>query len=192
MTKAKQKAKAALRKRRMTFGDLARVADLALSTVHAVLNNENSSPKSKRAIVNALGVEIWPGVVPNEARIQLPAGTIFAFPNISEADAFAAEIGGSGEQRGCEIRITENSAMILRDNGASGYHEEQQLDEMAASTKPGDILEICSPGHHRPGSAFAPNDTQISAAAAKAKDTQRRSSKTVHNVPPPRSDCSPS
>ncbi|MBA3351176.1 MAG: hypothetical protein H0U23_01905 [Blastocatellia bacterium] len=102
MTQAKRKAKEALRDLSMTFADLAVQADLALSTVHSVLSEETGSRKSKQAITDALGVEIWPGVVPSGGFSILPAGTEIESPDLAMAKKFAAEC--EAEMPGCTRR----------------------------------------------------------------------------------------
>lgn len=88
---AKRKAKAALRRLSMTFVDLAERSGLALSTVHAVLCNDASSEKSKQAITNALGVEIWPGLLPNESKYVFPEGCQIELDDPQMARQFADE-----------------------------------------------------------------------------------------------------
>ncbi len=101
MTESKRRAKIALLQNNMTFADLARASGLALATVHNILDSKTSSRRSRQAITNALGVQIFADVPVTERGFVLRVGTIVHWPWEGETAEFLAEIG---EGNGVEIR----------------------------------------------------------------------------------------
>lgn len=176
LNEATRRMRIALLQKDLTPEALAPVIGLKTSSTRNILSGGPCSAATQQRITNELGVEIWHGIRPNEIRLPLKVGTIFAFPSLPAAGAFAAELGDIGEQRGREVRIAENSYMILRDKGGPSYSEEQ-LKEMGSKTKSSGVLEIWSAGDFPPGSAFAPNKQEISGAAsgrAKADNAKKK------------------
>ncbi len=123
MTDAKRKAKILLLQRNDTFDDVAMAADLALATVHNVLDGKASSRKSRQAITNALGAEIWPGMVPMERAFVMPAGTeIDTVGDDAAAQQWLDEFPGRLERRGKILVFTKRTALIIRKDVASGSY----------------------------------------------------------------------
>ncbi len=91
MTEAKRQAKILLLQQNKTFADLAKDADLALATVHNVLAGHKSSKKSKRAITNALGAQIWPDVPVSERTIIFDHNVEAESPSVEMAIEFAKQ-----------------------------------------------------------------------------------------------------
>jgi len=120
MTDAKRKAKILLLERNDTFDDVAEAADLALATVHNVLDGRASSRKSQQAITNALGAEIWPGMGPTERAFIMPAGTeIDTVGDDAAAQQWLDEFPGRLERRGKILVFTKRTALIIRQDVAS-------------------------------------------------------------------------
>jgi len=119
MTDARRKAKILLLERRMTIADLADKAALAEATIHNALNGTSDSRKSKQAITNALGGEIWEGIVPNERSFTMPIGMEIDCGTLRGAEEiaaqFAAEFGpGRAAAVGTAVRVLEPTPAVLR------------------------------------------------------------------------------
>jgi lambda repressor-like predicted transcriptional regulator len=86
MTEARRKTKILLLQQKKTFAQLANECGLAEATIHNVLDGQSGSQKSKQAITNALGAEVWDDVPVTKRRLQIPKGTEIQF-----AEEFTAE-----------------------------------------------------------------------------------------------------
>lgn len=166
MTNERHLVKIELAKQRRTFRQLAASAGLSEATVDNLLIGRSGTQRSKLAITNALGIQIWPEIAPNEFRLPFQAGSIIRFTSVAEADAFAAEVGSIAEQRGRDIRIADDSHLILRGKDGAPHYTEDQLAEMSANILPGEVIEFWSAGDCPPDSAFAPDAEQAGARAA--------------------------
>lgn len=118
MTDARRKTKILLLERRMTMADLADRSGLAEATIHNVLNGA-SSRKSKQAITNALGGEIWEGIVPTERPFTLPIGMEIDCGTSGGAEKtaaqFATEFGpGRAVAVGTTVRVLKPTPAVLR------------------------------------------------------------------------------
>jgi hypothetical protein len=115
MTEAKRKAKILLLEQNKTFADLAREAELALATVHNVLDGRKSSKKSKQAITNALGAEIFDGVSVTERQmIWYPGEVEIESPTIEAAITFAQQFPpGTIRRRGRIVQLVRPMKISL-------------------------------------------------------------------------------
>lgn len=93
MTEARRKTKIILLQQRKTLSQLAKESGLAEATVHNILDGRTNSRKSREAITNALGAELWNDVPISQRRLILPTGTEIEFENESAAEEAEREFG---------------------------------------------------------------------------------------------------
>jgi hypothetical protein len=103
MTESRRKTKIILLQRNMTFAHLAKAAGLAEATIHNVLDGKASSAKSKQAITNALGAEVFEGVRVTARPFTIPAGTKIDWGTEAEAIAAEKEFAGFIKRRNTTI-----------------------------------------------------------------------------------------
>jgi hypothetical protein len=116
MTEARRQIKIMLLKRRMglhTFDDLARESNLAVATVHNVIDGIAGSRKSRQAITDALQSQIWPDVSVSRWKIIIPAGLEIDFGNEREAIAAEAEFGGVIKRIGTKVEFADRVSAFL-------------------------------------------------------------------------------
>jgi hypothetical protein len=157
MTEARRKAKIALLEQRKTFFQVSVEAGLSVATIHNVLDNRSGSLKSKQAITNVIGCQLWDDIPVSGGRISFEAGTIFVFPTLDGAADFADEIKEMGERRDRHVRLSRNLWFTFKIPSDS----DQQDPHLAAGCDPrtSEVLEIWS-GDVASGSPFLPNDPQ--------------------------------
>lgn len=109
MTDAKRKAKILLLEQNKTFADVAKDAGLALATVHNVLDGRKSSRKSKEAITNALGVQIFEDVPVTEKWFTwLPGEIEIGSPTVADAIASVRQFPkGTVRRRGRVVYVVK-------------------------------------------------------------------------------------
>lgn len=114
MTESRRKTKILLLQRNITFAHLAKAAGLALATVHNVLDGKASSRKSKQAITNALGVQIFDGVLPTQTQHTIQAGTTIEFVDSPELVAeWRKECPTKLRVRGCCVTFLEDTPVTF-------------------------------------------------------------------------------
>lgn len=115
MTPERRKTKILLLEQGNTFTDLASATGLTEATIHNVLDGVSSSAKSRLAITNALGAQIFDGIFPTEMRHLYRAGVVIAFPGHPELAElwrinFPDRVRVSGEQ----ITFLKNTVLKIR------------------------------------------------------------------------------
>lgn len=109
MTDSRRRAKILLLEQGKTFADLATAAGLSEATVHHVLDDVASSAKSKQAITNALGAQIFDGIMPTEVHHLYRAGVVIAFPGHPELAALW------GQDFQDNVRVSRQRVTFLKD-----------------------------------------------------------------------------
>ncbi len=168
MTEAKRKAKILLLQRNETFDDVAKAAGLALATVHNVLEGKASSRKSRQAITNALGAQVFADVPVTESFLTFDAGTIIRWPNESQTSEFLKVVGPVGTE------IRKNLVKLLSDvqfrftfNMSEPALTPAQVQEVAAANDPDNVIEIWGPGDEAEALAEDANASSERAKPAK-------------------------
>lgn len=115
MTESRRKTKIILLEQGKTFADLASASGLSEATVHNVLDDKASSVKSKQAITNTLGAQVFDGIVPTEVRHLYREGVVITFPGRPELAAlwkedFPENVHVSAEQ----VILLKNTVFHLR------------------------------------------------------------------------------
>jgi hypothetical protein len=90
------------------FTDLAALSGLGETTIYDVLSGRSSSTRSRQILTNAIGEEIFPGMMPTEQRVTFPAGTETDFADDESAAAFTAGFASYVE------RVSERKFIFIR------------------------------------------------------------------------------
>jgi len=93
MTKARRKAKIWLLQQEKTFADIASMSGFAEATIHNALDGRGSA-KTKQAITNALGIQLWDDVPVTERYITVRPGVSIEFPDVELARDWSNELSG--------------------------------------------------------------------------------------------------
>lgn len=100
--------------KRLTFLDLESLSGLKCGTIQNILSGFSSSTRSRQAITNALGAEIFHGIHPKEARQAFLKGTTIEFIDSPELAAqFAKECKTKMRVRGCAVTFLEGACLTL-------------------------------------------------------------------------------
>src|SRR5215469_11921924 len=100
MTKARRKAKIWLLQQEKTLADIASMAGFAEATIHNALDGR-ASAKTKQAITNSLGIELWDDVPVTKRFITIPPGVSIEFPEVELAHEWSDILsGGIAMRRG--------------------------------------------------------------------------------------------
>lgn len=115
MTEARRKTKILLLEQGKTFTYLVNASGLSEATVHNVLDDISSSVRSKLAITNALGAQIFDGVLPTEFRHLFRAGVPLVFPGHAElAELFRINFPDRVRVSGEQINFLKNTVFKIR------------------------------------------------------------------------------
>src|SRR4051812_22509662 len=87
MTEERRKAKVAMLEQGVTFAQLEKETGLTRGTIHNVLSGVCSSARTRQALTDALGVQLWRDVKVQTARTTIAEGTVFLRMNREEAEA---------------------------------------------------------------------------------------------------------
>jgi lambda repressor-like predicted transcriptional regulator len=109
MTDARRKAKIAMLQKGVTFQDLTTSTGLSKASIHNLLSNASESRKSRQAITNALGIQLWDEIEVTEGSITLPAGMLVRWPSDIEAAEFLKEFAPA------VVEVRKNLVEITRD-----------------------------------------------------------------------------
>jgi lambda repressor-like predicted transcriptional regulator len=85
MTPAHKKAKITLIEQGRTFRDLSNTTGLAQTVISNTLSGRTANRRTRRAITNALGVQLWDDVPVTERLFTFPPGTEIEFPSENAA-----------------------------------------------------------------------------------------------------------
>jgi hypothetical protein len=100
MTKARRKAKIWLLQQEKTFAEIASISGFAEATIHNALDGGGSA-KTKQAITNALGIQLWDDVHVTERYITVQPGVSIEFPDVELARDLSNQLSGrTAIQRG--------------------------------------------------------------------------------------------
>jgi len=94
MTEARRKAKIWLLQQKKTFADIASMSGFAKATIHNALDGRGSA-KTKQAITNALGTQLWDDLPVTERCITVRPGVSIEFPDVEMARKWSNEVSGN-------------------------------------------------------------------------------------------------
>jgi hypothetical protein len=113
MTEARRKTKIWLLQKDKTFADLAPMCRLAEATIHNVLDGYGST-KSKRAITNALGIQVWHDVPVTERYVTVRPGIAIEFTDVELVREWRNELpSGTAIQRGRTLTFTKACTLAI-------------------------------------------------------------------------------
>jgi len=114
MTKARRKAKIWLLQQEKTFADIASMSGFAEATIHNALDGRGSA-KTKQAITNALGIQLWDDVPVTERYITVRPGVSIEFPDVELARDWSNELSGvTALQRGRTLTFAKPCKLAIQ------------------------------------------------------------------------------
>ena len=114
MTDARRKVKIWLLQRKKTFADIASISGLAEATIHNALDGRGSA-KSKQAITNAVGIQLWDDVAVTERFIAVQPGVSIEFLEARLAREWSNELSpGTAMQCGQTLTFVKPCTLAIR------------------------------------------------------------------------------
>jgi transcriptional regulator with XRE-family HTH domain len=108
-----------MKRRDMTTSALASAVGINARTVRNIACGSAPSRRARQAITNALGVEIWPGILPEERRLNFECGVQTESATIKEAKELAREFRPYVKRRGKVVTFIRTASFVIRYDDAS-------------------------------------------------------------------------
>jgi hypothetical protein len=96
----------------LTFSDIADAIRRKRGTVHNALSDPSKNTKTRQAITNFIGVQIFPGIAVTEHRFTAPIGMEIIGWSIDEAKKTEAELSGFVKRKGGKIRFIKALELV--------------------------------------------------------------------------------
>lgn len=98
----------------MTTTALASAVGISPPTLRNIACGNSSSRRARQAITDALGVEIWPDILPKERRLSFERGDQAEFETVEQAKEMAAEFRSFVKRRGKTVTFIRSVSFVIR------------------------------------------------------------------------------